>query len=112
MHQNFILYAFGTVRGKMSAVVRIEGVDCFDKTDGADGDQILLIPVSRIVFPDNMCHQTQIVPDQFFPCGKVTGTQCGKGFGFLPGREGPRKAAAFQMKRQNQKLCGKKLQKR
>ena len=28
------------------------------------------------------------------------------------GREGPRKAAAFQMKRQNQKLCGKKLQKR
>jgi len=27
-------------------------------------------------------------------------------------REGPRKAAAFQMKRQNQKLCGKKLQKR
>ena len=65
-----------------------------------------------VVFFYDVCHQTQIVPDQLFPRGRVTSTQCGKGFGFLLGREGPRKAAALQMKRQNQKLCGKKLQKR
>ena len=91
---------------------RVEGVHRFHQADGADGNKVVLIAGQGVVFFYDVCHQTQIVPDQLFPCGRVTSTQCGKGFGFLLGREGPRKAAALQMKRQNQKLCGKKLQKR
>ena len=84
----------------------------FDAPTNLGSTCLLYTSGQGVVFFYDVCHQTQIVPDQFFPCGRVTGTQCGKDFSCLLGREGPRKAAAFQMKRQNQKLCGKKLQKR
>ena len=107
--EDLIFNAPAGVGGKACPTVRVESIHCFHQADGADGNKVVLIAGQGVVFFYDVCHQTQIVPDQFFPCGRVTGTQCGKGFGFLPGREGPRKAAAFQMKRQNQKLCGKKI---
>ena len=110
--EDSIFNAPAGVGGKACPTGRVESIHCFHQADGADGNKVVLIAGQGVVFFYDVCHQTQIVPDQFFSCGRVTGTQCGKGFGFLPGREGPRKAAAFQMKRQNQKLCGKKLQKR
>ena len=45
----------------------------FHQADGADGNKVVLIAGQGVVFFYDVCHQTQIVPDQFFPCGRVTG---------------------------------------
>jgi len=50
--------------------------------------------------------------DELFPGGRVALPQSGKGLDLRLRAERAGKAAAFQMKRKKQKLCGKKLQKR
>ena len=48
-------------------------IHCFHQADGDDGNKVVLIAGQGVVFFYDVCHQTQIVPDQFFPCGRVTG---------------------------------------
>ena len=84
-----------------------EGSTAPVQKQGADGNKILLIAGQGVVFLYNVCNKPQIVPDELFAGRKITGTQGGEGGFLLPGVQRPRKAAALQMKRQNQKLCGK-----
>ena len=98
------------IGGEPRLACGIKGIYCFHQANGADGDQVLLVAGEGVVFFDDVCDQTQIVPDQLFPCGRVTGTQGAEGGSLLPGCERTRKTAAFQMERQKQKFCGKKLQ--
>ena len=88
----------------------VEGVHCFHQPDGADGDQVLLVAGEGVVFFDDVCDQTQIVPDELFACSGIPGAQGAEGGSLLPGCERTRKTAAFQMERQKQKFCGEKLQ--
>ena len=89
---------------------RVEGVHRFHQADGADGNKVVLIAGQGVVFFYDVCHQSEIVPDQLFPGGGIPGAQGAESSGFLPGCERTRKAAAFQMERQKQKFCGEKLQ--
>ena len=50
--------------------VRVESIHRFHQADGADGNKVVLIAGQGVVFFYDVCHQTQIVPDQFFPCGR------------------------------------------
>ena len=43
---------------------RVEGVHRFHQADGADGNKVVLIAGQGVVFFYDVCHQTQIVPDQ------------------------------------------------
>ena len=50
MHQDLIFHAAGSVGGQSCPLGRIKGGDPLDQTDGADGDQILLVGRLGIVF--------------------------------------------------------------
>ena len=92
--EDSIFNAPAGVGGKACPAGRVEGVYRFHQANGADGNKVVLITGQGVVFFYDVCHQTQIVPNQLFPCGRVTGTQCGKGFGFLPGRDPGQRGAA------------------
>ena len=68
-----IFNASAGVGGKACPTGRVESIHCFHQADGADGNKVVLIAGQGIVFFYDVCHQTQIVPDQLFPCGRVTG---------------------------------------
>ena len=108
--EDSIFNAAAGVGGKARFAGGVKGVHGLHQADGADGNKVFLVAGEGVVFFHDVCHQPQVVLDELFPRSSVPGPQRGKGFSFLPGREGPRKASAFQMKRQDQKLCGKKLQ--
>ena len=88
----------------------VEGVHCFHQANGADGDQVLLITRQGVIFFDDVCHQPEIVADQLFPGGGIPSPQGSKGGLLFPGGERFGETSAFQMERQKQKFCGKKLQ--
>ena len=110
--EDSIFNAPAGVGGKACPTVRVESIHRFHQADGADGNKVVLIAGQGVVFFYDVCHQPEIVADQLFPGGGIPGAQGTEGGSLLPGCERTRKTAAFQMKRQNQKLCGKKLQKR
>ena len=65
------------------------GIDGFDKSDTADGDQVFLIFCRSVIFSHDMRHQTQVVQDQFFTGGCIPHTfrlECGSFFGGTEGR--------------------------
>jgi hypothetical protein len=65
----------------------VKGGDTFNKTNGADGNQILLIRSLGIVFFHNVCHQAQIPFDQYISGFQVTlGSQSKVFFFLLPGK--------------------------
>ena len=107
--EDSIFNAPAGVGGKACPTVRVESIHCFHQADGADGNKVVLIAGQGVVFFYDVCHQTQIVPDQLFPGGGIPGVQGAESGGLFPGCERTRKAAAFQMERQKQKFCGEKL---
>ena len=72
--EDSIFNAPAGVGGKACPTGRVESIHRFHQADGADGNKVVLIAGQGVVFFYDVCHQTQIVPDQFFPCGRVTGT--------------------------------------
>ena len=50
MHQNFVFDTPGCVGGQCDIFIPAVGSDGLDQTDGADGNQILLIRTLGIVF--------------------------------------------------------------
>lgn len=50
VHQQLVLDALGGVGGKADALVRAERADCFDQSDGADRDQVILLGAGGVVF--------------------------------------------------------------
>ena len=110
--EDSIFDAPACISGEPRLACGIKGIYCFHQPDGADGDQVLLITRQGVIFFYDVCHQSEIVPDQLFPGGGIPGAQGAEGGSLLPGCERTRKTAAFQMERQKQKFCGEKLQKR
>ena len=108
--EDSIFNAAACISGKPRLACGIKGIYRFHQPDGADGNKILLIARQGVIFFYDVRHQPQIVADQLFPGGGISGTQGIEGGGLLPGCERTRKAAAFQMERQKQKFCGEKLQ--
>ena len=49
----------------------IKGRCGLDKPDGADGDQVLLLPGDGVIFLHNVCHQPQVMLDQGVLCRQV-----------------------------------------
>ena len=73
--EDSIFNAAACISGKPRLACGIKGIYRFHQPDGADGNKVVLIAGQGVVFFYDVCHQTQIVPDQFFSCGRVTGTQ-------------------------------------
>ena len=111
LHPDLIFDAPAGIGGEPRLACGIKGIYCFHQPDGTDGNKIILITGQGIVFFDDVRHQPQVVPDELFPRGGVSGPQSRKSSLFLPGGERLGEASAFQMKRQNQKFCGEKWQK-
>ena len=88
MHQDLVLNTFGGVGCKARAVLRIKGVYRFDKSDAADGDQVLLVLCVSVVFSHDVRNKSQIVQDQFFTRLGVTLLFGEKGFSFFSGAKG------------------------
>ena len=110
--EDSILNASAGVSRKSGPAGGVEGVHGLHQADGADGDQIVLLTGESVVFFGDVGHEAQVMTDELFPGGRVALPQSGKGLNLLLRTERAGKAAAFQMKRKKQKLCGKKLQKR
>ena len=110
--EDSILNASAGVSRKSGPAGGVEGVHGLHQADGADGDQIVLLTGESVVFFCDVGHEAQVMTDELFPGGQVALPQSGKGLDLLLRAERAGKAAAFQMKRKKQKLCGKKLQKR
>ena len=108
--EDSIFNAAACISGKPRLACGIKGIYRFHQPDGADGNKILLITRQGVIFFYDVRHQPQIVADQLFPGGGISGVQGAESGGFFPGCERTRKAAAFQMERQKQKFCGEKLQ--
>ena len=98
------------IGGEPRLACGIKGIYCFHQANGADGDQVLLVAGEGVVFFDDVCDQTQIVPDELFACSGIPSPQGSKGGLLFPGGERFGETSAFQMKRQKQKFCGEKLQ--
>ena len=64
VHQDLVFDTAGGIGGQAHVLVRLEGTDPLDQSDGADGDQIVLIPVGRIVLFHDVRHQAQVVLDE------------------------------------------------
>lgn len=67
VHQNFVLDAPAGVSSQADILIRLEGRDTFNKADGPDGDQIVLVAGLGVIFFDDMGHQPQIVLHQHIP---------------------------------------------
>ena len=50
IHQDFIFNTSASISSEFGSFCIIKAGNRFDQTDGADGDQILLIPVCGVVF--------------------------------------------------------------
>ena len=112
MHPEFIFNAAAGVSRKPCPAGGVKGVHGFHQANGTDGDEIILIARLGVIFFGDVSHQAQIVPDEFFPGGRVTCPQGGKCFDFFFSSQWPWEASGFQMQRQHQKLRGEKLQQR
>ena len=108
--EDSIFNAPAGIGGKACPAGGIKGVYGLYQANGANGNQILLVSGHSVIFFNDVRHQPQIVPDEPFPCGGIPGPQRSKGGCFFPGCEWARETAAFQVERQEQKLCGEKLQ--
>ena len=56
-HEKLVINAAGGICGKLGGTAGIKGGDRFDKTYGADGDQIIRIFITALIFFCNVCHQ-------------------------------------------------------
>lgn len=50
VHEQLVLDALGGIGGKTDALVRAERADCFDQSDRADRDQVVLLGAGGVVF--------------------------------------------------------------
>ena len=67
VHQNFVLDAPAGVSSQADILIRLEGRDTFNKADGPDGDQIILVAGLGVLNDDEKGHQPQIVLHQHIP---------------------------------------------
>ena len=67
VHEDLIFDTPGGVGGESCPPVRIEAGDPLDESDGADGDQILLVGVLGVVLLHDMGHQAEIPLDEHVP---------------------------------------------
>ena len=58
VHQDFIFHTPGGIGGKPCPLGAVKGGNTLDQSDGADGDQILLIGRGRIVFFEGLLQRT------------------------------------------------------
>ena len=71
MHEDLIFNTPAGISGELGPLAVIKGGHRLDEPDGADGDQVFLIPIAGVVFLDNMRHQSQIVLDEHVAGGVV-----------------------------------------
>ena len=64
VHEDLILDTPAGIGGQAHVFVRLEGGDPLDEPDGADGDQVVLVPGLGVILLHNMGHQSQIVLHQ------------------------------------------------
>lgn len=102
--EDSIFYTFRCISCESGVFLGPEAADSLDQTDGADGNQIVLLAVLRIVFLHNVRHQAEIVLDQHVARGNVPCRKAFQTVPFLLRRKGFRKRsrAARQMQGQQQ----------
>lgn len=71
--EDCILNTAGGVSSKPHISVRFKSGDPFDKPNGSDGDEVVLVPRLGIVFFDNMGYQAEIVLNEGIPGLHVPG---------------------------------------
>jgi hypothetical protein len=65
--RNCIFYTACSIRRKPRALGRIKAGDGLDQSDGADGDQVLLLPALGIVFFDDVRNQSEVAFNKRVP---------------------------------------------
>ena len=73
VHEDLVLNAPAGIGGQPDVLLRLEGGDALDEPDGADGDQVILVPALGVVLLDDMRHQAQVVLDEDVPGLQVAG---------------------------------------
>ena len=102
--EDSIFNAAAVVSRKPRPAGGVKGVHGFHQANGTDGDEIILIARLGVIFFGDVSHQAQIVPDEFFPGGRVTCPQGGKCFDFFFSGQWPWEASGLQVKGQKQKF--------
>ena len=100
VHQNFILHAFGSVGREPRTLFRAVARNALDETDGADGDEIVLLVRLGVVFFGNVRNKAQIVLNEHIARLNVARKHALDVFLFLLCRERTRERAARQVERE------------
>ena len=58
VHQQLVLNAFGGIGRQTDAFIRTEGVDRFDQSNRANGNQVILLGAGGIVFLKGLLQET------------------------------------------------------
>ena len=98
VHQDLIFNASAGIGCQPDFFIGLERRDAFDESDGANGDQIVLVAGLNVVLFQNVGHQAEIMLHQLVPGFQVALGQAVQVFSFLLGleraREGPRTSQA------------------
>ena len=86
-HEKFIVNTACRVGGKLGGTAGVEGGDCLDQSDGTDGDQIIRVLITALVFFCNMGYKTKIVLDKNISCLRIAPLEPQKIKLFLCGRQ-------------------------
>ena len=74
VHEHLVLNAPGGVGGQLDLLLHVVGVDRFDETQGADGDEVVGVAADLgVVFFDDVGDQAQVVFDELPPRRLVAG---------------------------------------
>ena len=88
VHQDLIFHAAGSVGGQADSFVRVEACDRLDQPHRADGDQILLVHVLRIVLFHDVGNQPQIALNEDIPGLPIPGPGAKQILPLLSGPQG------------------------
>lgn len=71
--EDCIFNTTGGIGGQAHVSVRLERGDSLDKSDGADGNEIVLVARLSVIFLDNVSDQAKVVLNERVPCFHISG---------------------------------------
>ena len=88
VHEDLIFNTLAGIGRKLIRLLEIKGRGRLDKADGADGDQVLLLPGDSVILFDDVGHQPEVVLDEGVFGGQVPLADALQAFPFLAGGQG------------------------
>ena len=96
----------GRIGGKAGALIVGKSADRLDKTDGADGDQVILVVGGGVIFLGDVGHQPQIMLDELVAGLRVAGLLSVEAFALLGWGQGlGKRTVSFDMQCEIEQIC-------